>query len=441
MSTSVAPGQFAPPGDQTGFPQFFRLRQIFERPLVEDIPAEVERQLAALNLAEKVQPGQSVAITVGSRGIANIHIIVKATVAHFQKLGARPFIVPAMGSHGGGTAQGQREVLERYGVTEQFCGCQIRSSMETVVVCQAKEGFPVHFDRHAYEADHVVVCGRVKPHTKFAGEIESGLMKMMLIGLGKHNGAWIYHAAIQDHSFDQIVRSVAGEVLAKCNIVAGLAIVENAYDQTAKLAAVAPQEIIEREKELLVLAKRWMPKLPFDHVDVLVVDRMGKDISGGGIDANVVGRKHFDTETAPGELPRVKRIIVRGLTEATHGNAVGLGMVDFCTRRLADAIDEHSTRVNAITSGHVSAAKLPLVYDTDRQILDLALPTIGLTPRMEAKILWIGNTLDVVEVECSAAYLDEARDRDDLQVLTDLRDLPFDDDGQLPLSQKTCSTS
>ncbi|MDP7206416.1 MAG: lactate racemase domain-containing protein, partial [Pirellulaceae bacterium] len=264
------------------YPNIFRLRQLFDAPEVSDIAGEVENQLSRLQLAGKIQPGQTVAISAGSRGIANIHIIIKAVADHIRSLGAEPFIVPAMGSHGGGTAEGQQGIIEGYGITEEFCQCPIKASMETVIVCDAKEGFPVHFDKHAYGADHVVVVGRVKPHTNFNGDIESGLMKMMLIGLGKHAGAKIYHRAISDYSFGQIVRSVAREVLAKCRIVAGLAIVENSYDETAQLEAIAPGDFEEREKQLLILAKKWMPKLPFDQADILVLDEIGKDISGSG---------------------------------------------------------------------------------------------------------------------------------------------------------------
>src|SRR5262245_41565904 len=226
------------------YPYIFRVRQSFQSPalVLDQIPTTVQAELARLNLAQTVKPGETVAITAGSRGVANIAMIIKAAVQHFQSLGAQPFIVPAMGSHGGGTAEGQRGLIEGYGITEEYCGCPIRASMETVIVCQAAEGFPVHFDKHAFGADHVVVVGRVKPHTNFVGDIESGLMKMMLIGLGKHEGAKIYHRAILNYSFGQIVRSVAREVLAKCRIVAGLGIVENSYDQTAKIQAVAPHE-------------------------------------------------------------------------------------------------------------------------------------------------------------------------------------------------------
>ena len=275
------------------YPKFFRVRQKFEAPRVADIAATVQSELARLKLEGQVKPGQTVAITAGSRGIANIHLIIQATVRFFQKLGAKPFIVPAMGSHGGGTAEGQRGILEGYGITEQFCGCPIKTSMETIVVCQTAEGFPVHFDRHASEADHVLVVGRVKPHTDFVGDVESGLMKMMLIGLGKHEGAKVYHRAILDYSFPQIVRSVAHRVMERCHILAGLAILENSYDQTAKIAAVAAGELEQRESELLKQARKWMPRLPFPLADILLIDEMGKNISGAGVDTNVIGRKHL----------------------------------------------------------------------------------------------------------------------------------------------------
>jgi hypothetical protein len=379
-----------------------------------------------------VKPGQSVAITAGSRGIANIALVIKATVQHFLSLGAKPFIVPAMGSHGGGTAEGQRGLIEGYGITEQFCGCPIRASMETVVVCRAAEGFPVHFDKHAFGADHVVVVGRVKPHTGFVGDIESGLMKMMLIGLGKHEGAKIYHRAIMNHSFGQIVRSVAREVLAKCRIVAGIGIVENAYDQTAKIQAVAPDEFEDREKELLILAKQWMPKLPFKTAHILLLDQIGKNISGAGMDTNVVGRKYNDHVAWENEWPKIKRIVVRDLTEATHGNATGIGMCEFCRTRCIEKMNVEITRINCLTGGHPTGAMLPLDYPTDQAILDAALPTIGLIEPPDAKLMWVHNTLEVAEVECSVAYLNEARERPDLTIIRDPRPMPFDAAGNLP---------
>jgi hypothetical protein len=311
-------------------------------------------------------------------------------------------------------------------------GCPIRAGMETVVVCHTPEGLPVHFDRCAYQADHVVVCNRVKPHTRFVGEIESGLMKMLLIGLGKCAGAEIYHRAIEDYPFGQIVRSVGEEVIRKCRILAGVGIVENAYDETARIAAVAPEEFEAREKELLLLARQWMARLPFPQVDLLVIDEIGKDISGTGLDTNVVGRKFDDHKAVDGEIPKVKRIALRGLTAATHGNAVGLGIAEFCRTRLVRAMDIAATRLNAIVANHLSAAMLPLDYETDREILEIALGTVGLVEPRDAKLLWIRNTLDLREVECSAAYLGEAKGRDDLEILTSLRPLPLDAAGNFP---------
>ena len=414
------------------FPKIFRLRQRFDDACIKDVPSEVHRQLAGLKLEEKVRQGQSVAITAGSRGIANIAKIIRAIVEHFKEIDAKPFIVPAMGSHGGGTAEGQRKVIESYGITESLVGCPIRSGMETVVICQSDDGFPVHFDRLAYQADHVVVCNRVKPHTGFNGEIESGLMKMLLIGLGNYEGAKIYHRAILEYSFQRIIRGVAEKVINACPILAGVAIVENAYDQTALIEAVRPPDFETREKELLVLAKKLLPRLPFNFVDVLVIDRMGKDISGVGFDPNVVGRKYDDHKAVEGEFPKVRRIALRGLTPASCGNATGMGMAEFCKSQLLRDADPAATRLNCLVSGHVSAAMPPLDYETDREILAAALGNIGMTEPSNAKLIWIADTLHLDEVECSATYLDEARRRDDLEILTTPHELPFDAAGNLP---------
>ncbi len=413
------------------FPNMFRVRQSFERAEVADIADEVQTQLAGIDLGRTIKPGQTVAITAGSRGITNIKIVLKAAVDYFKGIQATPFIVPAMGSHGGGTVEGQLGILSGYGITEAFCGCPIRATMETVVVCDAAEGFPVHFDRHAYEADHVLVCGRVKPHTNFVGDIESGLLKMMLIGLGKHNGAKIYHRAIQDHSFGQIVRSVAREVSSKCRIVAGLAIVENGYEQTAKIEAVAVDEMENREKELLILSKRLMPKLPFDAADILLIDEIGKNISGTGMDTNIVGRKFGAHRAAEHETPKIRHILVRGLTEATHGNATGLGLSEFCLSRVVRQRDAEITKINCLTGGHALGAMTPVHFETDLELLQAATSVIGLTPMEEARILWIRNTLELVEIECSLAYFEEAQERIDLEIIEQPRPLPLDTAGML----------
>ncbi len=417
--------------DNIEYPLVFRVRQEFDASQIHDVPGEVEAQLSRLSLGNKIKPGQTVAIAAGSRGIANIHHIIKAIVDHIKRLGADPFIVPAMGSHGGGIAKEQRKILESYGITEEFCECPIRSTMQTVIVCEAAEGFPVHFDKYAYAADHVVVCNRIKTHTQFFGDIESGLMKMLLIGLGKHSGAKIYHRAIKDYTFGQILRSVAGEVLTKCSIAAGVAIVENSYCQTARIEAVPPEQFEDREKELFIQAKQLMPRLPFKTADILLIDEIGKDISGTGFDLSVVGRKYLAHKAADDEYPKVAMIALRDLTDVSHGNAEGMGLAEFCRTRLVDKSDADVMRINTLTSGHLLGSMVPLDYDTDSEMLQIMLSQIGLAEPPDAKLLWIRNTLALTEVECSAAYLDEARDRDDLEILTDLRPFSFDASGNL----------
>ncbi len=338
-----------------------------------------------------------------------------------------------MGSHGGGTAEGQRRIVEDYGLTEDYVGAEIRASMETVIVDKTPQGIPVHFDRHASGADHVVVAGRIKPHTNFVGEIESGLHKMMLIGLGKHEGAKVYHRAISDYSWLEIVKTVADSVLRKCKVVCGVGIVENAYDETALIAAVSPRDFLKREAELLELAKQWMPRLPFPKVDLLIVDELGKNISGSGMDTNVIGRKYNDHRATERDNVSVKTIFVRGLTEATHGNACGIGLAEFTNDRTIAAVDRRITAINSITGGHAPAASpcRTLSFNTDRDVLEAAFPTIGLTEPEDARVLHISNTLLLAELLASEAYLPLIEARDDLEVLEEPRDMEFDEEGNL----------
>ena len=414
------------------FPQFFRVRQGFPRPRVTDLHAAVQAELERVGVREELRPGETVAITAGSRGIAGIPAILRAAVECLHNLGAKPFIVPAMGSHGGATAEGQRDLLARYGITEQACGCPIRSSMHTVVLGNAPQRFPVHFDRHAFEADHVIVCGRIKLHTDFRGELQSGLAKMLLVGLGKHAGAQVYHRAFQDHSFDEIAESVAPMILATGKIAAGLAIIENAYEEVAQVEAVPIGQLLEREKELLVVAQALMPRLPFEEADLLIVDEIGKNISGTGMDTNIIGRKTSDHAGKSQEKPWIKRIFVRRLSSSTAGNATGIGLAEFTTESLVDEINFEATRLNCVASGHVTAGMLPLRYKSDADAIEAALATIGLVEPKHAKVLWIRNTLRLVEVECSAAYRERAQRDKTLTVISDLRPLPFDSAGNLP---------
>jgi len=413
-------------------PDFFRVRQRFEGPRVEDAGKAVREALEPLALGTRVRRGETVAITAGSRGIANLTLVLAEIVRHLRSLGAEPFIVPAMGSHGGGTAEGQLRILSSYGIDEKSCGCNIRSSMEVVRVCDSKLGFPVLFDRSAFEADHLVVCNRVKPHTLFSGPIESGLLKMLIIGLGKRDGAAVYHRAILEHGYAPVLEDAGNELLARCGVLAGVALVERGDDQTAWVEALPPERFFSDEPRLLEMARRWMPHLPFSDVDLLLIDEIGKNVSGSGLDTNVVGRKSCLHRAAPDRPIRVRFIAVRSLTRATLGNAVGLGAAEFCRSRVLREMDAAVTRLNALTAGDLTAAMLPLDYETDAEILEAALPMIGLRPPAQARILWIRNTLELGEVECSRPLLEEAGQRADLEVVSGIRPLPLDRDGNLP---------
>ncbi|MCA9026835.1 MAG: DUF2088 domain-containing protein [Planctomycetaceae bacterium] len=413
------------------YPRMLRIRQQFPSERVENIPAEVEAQLSRLKLGEKVRAGQTVAITVGSRGIANIAVITKAIVDHVKSLGGTPFLVPAMGSHGGGTAEGQRAILEGYGVTEEYTGAEIRSSMETIIVETTPQGIPVHFDKHASMADHVIVAGRVKPHTGFVGEIESGLHKMMLIGLGKHEGAKIYHRAIRDYSFIEIIRAVADVVISRCKVLAGVAIIENAYDETGRIEAVPPEQFFDRERELLKLAKAWLPRLPVTPLDLLIIDRIGKDISGTGLDTNVVGRKFIHHEASDRDDVNCKRIFVRDLTDKTKGNATGIGLVEFTTRRAVDKINHEITRTNCITGGHPEGGMIPITYDSDREAIAAAVSTVGMVELANARIVQIADTLHLAELLISEACLDEIKANKAIEIIDGPIEMSFDHNGNL----------
>ncbi len=413
------------------YPKILRVRQRFERPTVADVAGAVRAALEPLNLSRTIRPGQTVALTAGSRGIANIPVILKAAVAFLKKLGARPYLVPAMGSHGGATAEGQRELLESYGITEEFVGAPIRASMEVIAAGETSEGFPVYLDRHASEADHIGVVARVKPHTNYHGPIESGLMKMMMIGLGKHVGALAYHRILADVPFDQVVRSVGRTLRARAPIAFGLATVENAYDETARIEAMLPPDFEPREEQLLTLARRWLPRLPLNRADLLIIDEIGKNISGSGMDTNVVGRKRaFRNQPTDGQ-PQMRYIFIRGLTNTTHGNATGIGLADFTTTRLVRALDYRSTVINCLTAGYPDGANLPVHFETDREVVDAALKILGTREARDARILHIRNTLCVEELEVSEPCLAELKGREDVTALEAPHPVAFDASGNL----------
>ena len=412
------------------FPNMYRLRQAFDRTSVADIPGTVKDELKKLALEKRVRPGQRIALTGGSRGVANIALILKAVVEYLKSLGARPFIFPAMGSHGGAEAEGQTAVLAHYGVTEEFTGAPILSSMETVEISRTPDGVPVFIDRNASEADGIIVINRIKPHTKFKAPIESGLMKMMAIGMGKQKGAEYYHKAALQYTFPKIIVDAGREVLNKAPVLCGLGLVENGYDETALIAALSPEELEEREKELLALAKRMMPRLPFNEIDLLIIDEMGKDISGMGIDSNVTGRNRDTLGVFPHPV-QATRVFVRDLTPSSEGNATGIGLADLTTRRLVDKIDRLTTYMNCITGISLEKAAIPMYFETDRECIRVALGSIGLIPAEKSRIVRIKNTLHLDEVEVSEIYGEEIAGRPDLEILEGPRPMSFDAEGNL----------
>jgi hypothetical protein len=362
--------------------------------------------------------------------VADIASILRATCDSLKELGAKPFIVPAMGSHGGATAEGQLAVLARYGVTPGSMGVPILSSMETVEIGRMSWGLPVLVDRHASEADHIVLVNRVKPHTNFRCHVESGLLKMLVIGLGKHQGALLAHRAAVDVGLDRMVPEVGRFSLGKLPILFGLGTVENARHQTGLVRAMLPEEMEQGEAQMLQEAWRLLGRIPFDFLHLLVVDEIGKEISGTGMDPNVIGRMYFPPNEEP-KGPRYIRILVRDLTKKTAGNAVGMGLADFGTRRLANKVNFHYTYTNALTGLSPMRSKMPIIFETDRDAIQGALKTIGLTEPPDAKVARIRNTLAVEYLQASEALLPEIKGRSDLEIVDGPWEFRFSEAGDL----------
>jgi hypothetical protein len=380
-----------------------RIHQDFPKPRLLDLKAAVLQELQEVVplLASK----SSVAVAVGSRGIAEIALIVKTVVDFLRAEGCAPFIVPAMGSHGGATAEGQTEILASYGITEAAMGVPVRATMETVVLTEPGATVPAFMDRHAYEADGVVLINRVKPHTDYHGDYESGLVKMSVIGLGKHRQALAVHSH-GVRGLRELMPQVAAQIFRSGHVLFGLAVVENAYDAPMLVRALPAEEIMAEEPELLELAKANMPRLPRDDIDVLIIDRMGKDISGVGIDPNIIGRMYIRGVAEPAR-PRIKAIAVADLTAASHGNAVGVGLADVITQRLFDKIDRGVTYENIVTSTFFERGKIPLIAKSAAQAYAWALRSCGVIPEGRARVVRIRDTLHLGDVYVSSAILDD----------------------------------
>lgn len=408
-------------------PQMVRIRQKFDGTRLDRPTEDLERELEKPGAIDRIKPGQQVAVAVGSRGVANIAAFTRTTIDAIKRAGAHPFIVPCMGSHGGATAEGQKEVLHHLGVTEEAMGAPIRSTMEVVQIDQLPNGLPVYVDKYAYEADAIVVINRVKPHTAFRGKIESGIMKMISIGLGKQKGAEACHQLGFKYMAEN-VPAMARIMLEKLPILFGVALVENAYDETCIVEVLPAAQVEEREMVLLEIAKARLPKILFDQIDVLVIDYIGKNISGDGMDPNITGR--YPTPYAHGG-PDVSKMVVLDTTPETKGNANGVGTADFTTQRLVDKMDLAATYANGLTSTVCAPTKIATTLENDLYAIKAAVKTCNILDYTQCRLVRIRDTLHLGEIEISVNLLEEAKLHPDIEILTEPYDLPFNSEGNL----------
>jgi len=412
------------------YPEIIRIGQRLDDTEIGDIDLAIKAEMQGIDLPSRIKPGSRVALTAGSRGISDIVPIIRAIATYIREIGAEPFVVPAMGSHGGATAEGQESMIAEFGIIEKDVGAPIVSSMEVDQIGVTPNGIPVMIDHAANNAEHIIVINRVKPHTEFHGEIESGLMKMMVIGLGKLQGAVTAHNYAVKYGYEQTLMEMGQCILANAPVLTGVGIIENGFGKTAQIKACTPERLIDTEKEMLRIARQKCPKLPFDQMDILIVDEFGKEISGTGIDTKVIGRimNIYESEL---HHPKITRIIVRDLTGKTHGNALGIGLADFITRRAADKIDYRSTYVNCLTAVTPEKARLPIVCESDKEAIDFAIATAGPVAADNLRLVWIKNTSTLGEMAISQGLQDEARQNEDVKLLGEMFELEFDANGNL----------
>lgn len=408
-------------------PKVYRVRYHIETPCVADPAAETALRIDESQVMDRVTPGQRIAVTVGSRGISNQPAVVKTLVDKLKEAGAKPFIIPAMGSHAGADAANQKLMLQGLGFSEEYLGVPIYSSMEVVQVAETKSGMPVYIDKYAYEADAVVLVNRVKAHTAFQGPVESGIVKMAVIGLGKQKGAEICHE-LGFETMSARIAEIASVVIEKAPVIFGIALIENALHETAEIHVLDGREIQERELELLSRAKELMARVPFKELEVLVIDQIGKDISGSGLDPNVVGRYHTGYGSGG---PDVRRISILDITDTSHNNGNGLGIGDFTTQRAFDKFDFAETYPNSLTSNVPVSVKIPMVLPSDRFCIQAAVKTCLLWDKTQVRMVRIKDTLSLMEFEASESLLEEIQADERLEILEGPYELSFDENGNL----------
>ena len=407
----------------------FHIEQIFDKNRLDNIPKVITREFKRIDLIQRIKPGMQIGITVGSRGIKNITLIIKSIIQEVKQRGGIPFILPAMGSHGNANTEGQKKILESYGITEESTGVPIKATMEVVKLAILKNGLPVYFNKYAFQADGVIVVNRVKVHTVFKAKIESGLHKMLAVGLGNHKGASFVHS-LGPENISRYVEEFGQLILKKAPILCGVGILENAYDETKKIVAASPEDFLKVDQELLKECKDIMPTLPIKDIDVLIVQEMGKDISGAGIDTNIVGgvKAYVKGEYNP---PKINKMVILDLTTPSHGNAIGMSIADIVTKRLYDKIDFEATYKNVITCGYLDRAKTPVVLKTDKEAIEVALNTIFKLPRTEPRVIFMRNTLTVNNLLVSKSIYDEIKERKDIIIKEFGKKLTFDSEGNL----------
>ena len=407
-----------------------KVKQLFNDEKITDITGYIHRAVQQSDLSERIKPGARIGITAGSRGIVNLKEIIKSIVAELKALNANPFIIPAMGSHGGATAEGQKEVLASYGLTEEKVGAAIVSSTATVKIGEVAGGIPVYFSRDALEADGIIALNRVKMHTDIISDtLGSGMLKVLVIGLGKAKGASYIHS-LGLYGLRELIPAAAELIIDQAPIIQGVGIIENGYDQTMKIEFINPEDIRTAEIRLLKESKTVMPSLPVDQIDLLIIQEMGKDISGSGFDTNIIGRLDIYGE-AEFDSPKIKRIAVFDLTKNSHGNALGIGLADLTTRKLVDQIDYTSTYANVITSTFLKRGKIPLTTATEEEAVEIALKTCWLKEGEKVRLLIIKNTLDLEYIYVSESVWNELKDHDKIEGCGNWVDLSFDDDGKM----------
>jgi hypothetical protein len=415
------------------FPKFVRARQNFPNRAISDIRRHICEELSSSGVASHLPKGGRIAIGVGSRGISNISAIVKSVVEFWKEHGAQPFLFPAMGSHGAATAEGQADVLAHYGIHEATMGVPVLSSLDVVELGLTPEGIDTFMDKNAYEADGVFLVGRVKWHTDFTGDLESGLFKMMAIGLGKFAGARRYHTYAYRMGLEKMIRSVGAKVFHSGKMLGGLAIQEGAHHETAGLVVVSAahglQAMIEKEEALLRQVKSWKANLPVAELDVLIVDEIGKNISGAGMDTKVINRSVTGQPNPFTDVPVVHRIYARGLSELSYHSAVGIGLADIIHDRLLNEVDWNPTYINSLTASTPACIRMPIHFPTDRDALEVIAPTVGKLDLSEVNYCWIRNTLELGDIALSANLVPQLASN--VEVLTEPFELAFESNGDL----------